>query len=257
MSTLGRNTAVMAAGTALSRLTGFGRLVALAYGLGFTRLTDTYALANITPNIIYELVLGGVLSATLVPLFVERLAGVGPGGASSHPGDAGDPGDAARAEADREAWHAVSAVMTVVAAVAAAVTVAFVLVAPLIIRLYTVANDTGSAAEQQRVATLLLRMFAPQVAFYAMVSLATAVLNARRRFAAPMFAPVLNNLIVIAVLLVLPHVAENLSLSAVADDPAALALLGFGTTAGVAAMALAQLPSLRRAGARLRPVWDP
>jgi len=236
----------MAAGTALSRITGFGKLVALAYALGFTRLTDTYNLANITPNIIYELVLGGILSATLVPVFVERLAGIG--------GTDGGPADE---DAEEQAWRAVSAVMTVVAAVAAALTAVFVLVAPLVIRLYTVANDTGSADEQQRVATLLLRMFAPQVAFYAIVSLATAVLNARRRFAAPMFAPVLNNLVVIGVLLALPHVTDDLSLAAVADQPGTLALLGLGTTAGVAAMALVQLPSLRRAGARLRPVWDP
>ncbi|MGH9154287.1 MAG: murein biosynthesis integral membrane protein MurJ [Acidimicrobiales bacterium] len=242
-----RNTAVMAAGTTLSRLTGFARLVALAYALGFTRLTDTYNLANVTPNIIYELVLGGILSATLVPLFVEKLAGVG------HP--VGDGGDTE--ETDEEAWRAVSAVMTVVGAVAVAVTVLFALVAPMVVRLYTVANDTGSADEQQRVATLLLRMFAPQVAFYAMVSVATAVLNARRRFAVAMFAPVLNNLIVIGVLLALPHVASDLSLVAVGDQPATLALLGLGTTAGVAAMALVLLPSLRRTGARLRPVWDP
>ena len=240
---LGRSTAVMAVGTTLSRVTGFGRLVALAYALGFTRLTDTYNLANITPNIVYELVLGGILSATLVPLFVEQL---------------GDVGAAGRTEADEAAsWRAVSAVMTLVAVAAAVLTVIFVLAAPVVIGLYTVANDTASADEQQRVATTLLRMFAPQVLFYAMVSVTAAVLNARRRFAAPMFAPVLNNLVVIAVLLLLPHMTSELSLTAVGDRPGALILLGLGTTAGVAAMAVVQLPSLRRAGARLRPVWDP
>ena len=61
---LGRSTAVMAAGTALSRVTGFGRVFALAYALGLTRVTDSYNLANTTPNIVYELVVGGVLSAT-------------------------------------------------------------------------------------------------------------------------------------------------------------------------------------------------
>ena len=247
MSSLGRHTAVMAAGTSLSRLTGFGRLVALAYALGFTRLTDTYNLANITPNIIYELVLGGILSATLVPVFVDWLGRgrPGPEGDGQSDGDGGDP------------WRAVSAVMTVVGAAALVLTVVFVVVAPLVIRLYTMANDTASAAEQQRVATTLLRLFAPQVAFYAMVSVTTAVLNARRRFAAPMFAPVLNNLVVIAVLLSLPRLAGDLSLEGVGDRTGILAFLGLGTTAGVAAMALALIPGLRRSGARLRPVWDP
>lgn len=245
---LGRSTAVMAVGTTLSRISGFGRLVALAYALGFTRLTDTYNLANITPNIVYELVLGGILSATLVPVFVERLGGAGAG--------AGRAGDEPQ-EPGEEAWRAVSAVMTVIAVAAVVLTVLFVLVAPAVIRLYTLANDSASAAEQRRVATVLLRMFAPQVAFYALVSVATAVLNARRRFAAPMFAPVLNNLVVIGVLLAMPLVASDLSLAGVASRPAALALLGLGTTAGVAAMALVQVPSLRRSGARLRLVWDP
>ncbi|MGI8685148.1 MAG: murein biosynthesis integral membrane protein MurJ, partial [Acidimicrobiales bacterium] len=233
--TLARSTAVMAAGTLASRLTGFARLVALAYALGFTRLTDSYNLANITPNIIYELVLGGVLSATLVPVFVDRLAG----------------------DDDEDAWRAISAVVTAAAALLVVVTAVFVVIAPVLVRLYTLGNDTASVGEQRVVATSLLRMFAPQVALYGMVTLVTAVLHARRRFAAPMFAPVLNNLVVIGVLLALPHVVDDVSLSGVRHDAGARLLLGLGTTAGVAAMAVALLPALRTAGARLRPVWDP
>jgi len=70
----------MAAGTALSRLTGFGRNIALAIAIGQAGLSDSYVLANTTPNIVYELLLGGVLSATLVPLFVQLLAQVDRGG---------------------------------------------------------------------------------------------------------------------------------------------------------------------------------
>ena len=226
----------MAAGTLASRVTGFARLVALAYALGFTRLTDSYNLANITPNIIYELVLGGVLSATLVPVFVDRLA----------------PG-----HDDDDAWRAISAVVTAAAAVLVVVTALFVFLAPLLVHVYTLGNDTSSVDEQRAVATSLLRLFAPQVALYGMVTVTTAILHARRRFAAPMFAPVLNNLVVIGVLLALPHVVDEVSLSAVRHDVGARMLLGLGTTAGVAAMALALLPALRRAGPRLRPVWEP
>ena len=234
-ATLARSTAVMAVGTLLSRLTGFGRLVALAYAMGFTRLTDSYDLANVTPNIVYELVLGGILSATLVPVFVDLLA----------------------TEEEDDAWRAVSAVVSTAAVLLVAVTAVFVVVAPWLVRLYTLGNDTASVDDQRAVATSLLRMFAPQVALYGMVTLTTAVLHARRRFAAPMFAPVLNNVVVIGVLLALPHVVDRVTLTSVRDDTGAQLLLGLGTTAGVAAMAFALLPALRRSGARLRPVWNP
>ena len=67
-----RSSAVVAVGTALSRLTGFVRIAAIAYALGVTALAGTYSYANETPNIVYELLLGGVLTATLVPLFVRH-----------------------------------------------------------------------------------------------------------------------------------------------------------------------------------------
>ncbi len=64
---------VVAAGTGLSRITGFGRVAALAYAIGQTSLTDTYNLANTMPNVVYELLLGGILTTTLVPVFVSHL----------------------------------------------------------------------------------------------------------------------------------------------------------------------------------------
>jgi putative peptidoglycan lipid II flippase len=235
---LGRRAAVMAAGTVLSRLTGFGRVVALAYVLGTTALADTYNLANVTPNIIYELVLGGILSATLVPVFVSTLGGR----ASEREGD------------DEAGWHEVSALVTVVAAALVAVTVALALAAPALIQLYTAGEGGAGVADQRAVAVSLLRLFAPQVALYGVISLSTALLQARRRFAAPMFAPVLNNLVVIGVILALPR---HLTLGDARADGAVLVLLGLGTTAGVLVQAAAQWVALRRAGVRLRWVWDP
>ncbi|HUR18456.1 MAG TPA: murein biosynthesis integral membrane protein MurJ [Acidimicrobiales bacterium] len=235
-ASLARNTALMAVGTLFSRITGFGRLFALAYAIGFTRLSDTYNLANVTPNIVYELVLGGVLSATLVPVFVSRLS---------------------TENSEEEAWRGISAVVTATAAVLVAVSLLFFVLAPLLIRLYTVGNHGDSADEQRALATSLLRMFAPQVAFYGMVTVTTALLQARRRFAIPMFAPVINNLVVIVVLLTLPHVVDEVSLAGVGHDAGARALLGIGTTVGVAAMALVQVPALWRARVRLRFVWEP
>jgi putative peptidoglycan lipid II flippase len=234
---LARSTGVMAVGTLLSRVTGFGRVFAMAYAFGFvrTRLTDTYNLANTTPNIIYDLVLGGILSATLLPVFVHRLS----------------------TDDEDDAWRSISAVCTVVVVFLLGVSALFAAIAPWIVRLYTLGNHGRDAGDQRAVATYLLVLFAPQIFFYGLVTLTTAILHARRRFAMPMFAPIFNNLIVIAVLLSVPHVAHSLQLGSIRHDHRALLLLGLGTTVGVVAMAVVQLPALRGARARLRPVWAP
>ena len=231
---LGRSTLVMAAGTLLSRITGFGRVFALAYALGATRLSDTYLLANNTPNIIYELVLGGVLSGTLLPVFVSKL----------------------RTDDEESAWRAISAVWTVALVALVLLSVLFVFLAPLFIRLYTIRNQGEVAADQLAVATTLLRLFAPQVALYGLVSITTALLRAHHRFAAPMFAPILNNVVVIGVLLAFPRYIGTTELGEVRGDTGALVLLGLGTTAGIVAMTAAQFP-LRMIRRHIRWVWDP
>ena len=235
---LARSTAIQAAGTALSRVTGFGRIFAFAYALGAGRLADTYTLANNTPNIIYELILGGILSGTLLPVFVQQLRG--------------DGGDGDRTDG----WRAVSAVFTLAVVGAAVLSLAFVVVAPLFIRLYTLRTGAQVSRDQITVATDLLRLFAPQVFFYGVISVTTAIVRAQRKFAAPMFAPVLNNLVVIGLFLSYPTVVGIRTLEGVRDDRGAVLLLGLMTTAGVAAMALAQFP-FRTARRHLRLVWEP
>ena len=189
-------------------------MVVLAYVLGATRLADSYNLANNTPNMIFDLVLGGVLSATLVPVFVERLI----------------------TREDDEGSRAVSAVLTLAAAVLTVASVATVAGAPWIVRLYNSLNHTGAARNEQAVATVFLALFAPQVAFYGFAALAEAVLNARRRFAAPKFAPVLNNVVTMAVLLLARAEVKGLSLHDARHRTGLLVLLGLGTTAGVAVL---------------------
>lgn len=235
---LARATAIQAIGTMLSRLTGFGRIFAFAYALGAGRLADTYTLANNTPNILYELILGGVLSGTLVPVFVRELR--------RGPEEGGE----------EAGWRAVSAVFTLALVAAAALAAAFVVVAPLFIRLYTLRTRQEVSEDQIAVATGLLRLFAPQVFFYGLISVTTAILRARRRFAAPMFAPVLNNLVVIGLFLSYPTVIGTRSLQDVRADHGAILLLGLVTTAGVAAMALGQFP-FRIVHRHIRLVWDP
>jgi putative peptidoglycan lipid II flippase len=231
-TSLVRSSALVAIGTALSRITGFVRIAAIAYALGATTLAGTYSYANEAPNIVYELLLGGVLTATLVPLFVRY-----------HESRDDD---------------AASAIFTVAMLALAAITVVGVIAAPWIVDLYTLNVHGSTLAAQQELATSLLRLFMPQMLFYGIVTLATAMLNARRRFLAAAFAPVLNNVVVIAVFLALPRIADgSLNVNSVLNDDGLILLIGLGTTAGVVAMALALLPPLGRLHAHLRflPRW--
>lgn len=225
-----RSSAVVGVGTALSRLTGFGRVAAIAYALGATKVSGVYAYANETPNILYELLLGGILTATLLPLFVRHFH-----------------------EHDEEATNAVVTVATVALLGA---TVLGILLAPIIVRLYTL-QVTGPTADQQReLATAWLRCFMPQILFYGLTAIATGLLNARRRFAAAAFAPILNNLVVIAIFLSLPRLVSGpITVERVLDDPQLLLWIGLGTTAGIAAMALALWPAVVRARVHLRPLF--
>jgi putative peptidoglycan lipid II flippase len=225
-----RSSAIVAVGTGLSRATGLLRIGALTYAIGATNLSDAYNLANTTPNIVYELVLGGVLSATLVPVFLDHL-------------DEDDDG--------------ISAITTVAVSAMVALTVAAIFAAPFIMRLYTLRRPDGEAAALSSVGVPLMRMFIPQILFYGLTSLGTALLNAKRSFALPAYAPVLNNIVVSAVLIALPHVAGGKpSLGQVADDRGLLWLLGLGTTAGIAAMTVVLWPAIRRTGVRLRWHFD-
>ncbi len=245
---LSRATIGMTAGTLLSRVTGFGRIVALAYALGLgsrARLADTYNLANTTPNIVYDLLLGGILSAFIVPVFVDHLTRPAVDGG----GGADDPDD--------EGWRAISAIVTAAVTFLLLTSVLFVVAAPWVFRIYTVGRQRSATGDQIAVGTFLLRCFAPQVLFYGTAALFTALLNARRRFFWPMAAPVLNNLVVIGVLLAVPHLNRSLALAAVRHDTGLLLWLGLGTTVGVAAQALVLWPLLKGAGVHLRWVWAP
>jgi putative peptidoglycan lipid II flippase len=235
---LARATLGMTAGTLLSRITGFGRIVALAYALGLgsrARLADTYNLANTTPNIVYDLLLGGILSAFIVPVFVDQLA---------------------RSDED-EGWEAISAIFVAAMTFLLVTTVLFVLAAPWVFRIYTVGRGGATTDDQIAVGAFLLRCFAPQVFFYGMAALLTAVLNTKRRFFWPMAAPVLNNLVVIGVLLMVPHLNQDLTLATTRNDTGFLLWIGLGTTAGVFAQAIVLWPFLRGAHVRLRFVWAP
>ncbi len=223
------NALAMASGTLASRLTGLLRLLALAYALGIGPFSDSFNLANNTPNIIYDLLLGGIISASILPVFVGHLA----------------------KDDDRSAWEAISSIFSVGLVLLLAGTVLFEIAAPGIIHLYLIVNHTQIAAQQQRVATLLLRFFAPQLLFYGLIALVTAVLNARSIFAPPAYAPVVNNVIAIVVFAAFSVIKKSLALGTIHPFSPAVLLLGVGTTAGVAFQFLFLVPYLEKGRARL------
>jgi putative peptidoglycan lipid II flippase len=237
-------TAVLAVGTFASRLTGFVRVLAIGYVLGVGSLSDAYNYANGVPNIVYDLLLGGILSATLIPVFVDQF----------------------NREDREETVRAISAVVTAIVAALAVITALLWLLAPWVIRFYLVLNSTPSAPDEKLLATKLLHYFTPQVFLLGAIVVSTALLNARHRFTAAALSPVLNNLIAIGALLATKFVADavltSTSTSATttvdrfAHDQRAILILGLGTTAGYLAQLLVQLPAMRRAGIRIRLVWD-
>ncbi|HJR45219.1 MAG TPA: murein biosynthesis integral membrane protein MurJ [Actinomycetota bacterium] len=232
MSSLARATAVMTAGTVLSRVTGLLRLAAIAAALGVVesgRLADTYNIGNTAPNIIYELVLGGVLTSVFVPVFVELL----------------------EKEGRERAWEVASAIINLSLVVLTAITTIGILAAPAIAHFYALRLEGAEAARQVEVLSFLLRLFIPQMIFYGLTALTAGLLNAHKRFGAPMYTPILNNLAVIAVFVAFHQTYGEIdNLAEVTTGQ--LWIIGLGTTGGVALMAIAQIPFLRGLG-RYRP----
>lgn len=229
---------IATAGTALSRLTGFLRLASMTYALGVveSRLADTYALANTTPNIVYELVIGGVLSSVLQRAYVE----------------------VRQEHGQEEAWLFLTRLVRVSSLLLVAIAALGVLLAPVIFGLYT---PGGASYDQQRMAgTFLLRLFIPQIVFYGFGTISTAVLNAHRRYGPPMLAPVLNNLVVIATFITFAAVLPRSLRTLDSITPGGLLLLGLGTTAGVLLQGITPWFYMRKVGytkARGAGIVDP
>jgi putative peptidoglycan lipid II flippase len=229
-----RSTVSITAGNVASRVTGFVRVIAIGAALGTTFLGNTYQTSNLVSNILFELLAAGLLSSVLVPTFVRFI----------------DAGERDNAE------HVAGAVLGAVLAVLGAVLLVGLALRPLIMRLLTITvSDPEVRRQEVALGSFLLWFFLPQLLLYAAGAVATALLNGARRFAAPAFAPVANNIIVIATMVVFwalhgTHGGLRLSL----EEKLVLAV---GTTVGVVAMTAVPFIASWRAGLRLRPHWDP
>lgn len=230
-----RNTAVMSLGTALSRATGFLRLTAAAAALGAGIVPSAYNTANVTPNIVYELVLGGILTSVFVPVFVEWLQKRG----------------------RDQAWALARRILTLAVVGLSAIAALAIAFAPWIMRLYYLGAPARTHDASVALGTFFLRWFMPQIVFYGVGAIAAGLLNAHRRFAVPMFAPILNNVAVICTFVAFTWMHSGGVTPATVSEGQKL-LLAVGTTLGVVAMTAALWPSLRRIGFRwqLRFDWN-
>ena len=232
---LARNAVIITIATAVSRLTGFLRVVAVAGAMGATFLANTYQTANTAPNLIFELVAAGVLTSVFVPTFVDYFA----------------------RGAREEGWKAADAMTSVALVALAAIGLILALTAPLTIRLLLNEVTPAERDEAVRLGTQLLVLFAPQVIFYGAGMIMTGALHAERRFLMPAVAPIFNNVIVIAVYLTYAAMRGRGEPSVGEITGAEILLLGLGTTAGVAAMTVCLIPSLRRLGWHFRFNFQP
>ena len=219
------SSAGMAVGTLVSRVTGFLRTAVFAYALGVATLGDAYNNSNTLPNTVYYLMLGGIFTSVVVPLLVK---------AAKHDADGGE------AYAQRMFTLGVVTLLTV--------TVVGTALADPLVSLYA-PSIHGS---ERNLMVVWAFFFIPQIFFYGMSSLISAVLNTRGSFAAPMWTPVINNIVVIVVGGFYVATA-GLHQTPSTISTGAVQLIGFGTTLGIIAQTIVLIPSLRQVGFKWRP----
>ncbi|MCI1480321.1 MAG: murein biosynthesis integral membrane protein MurJ [Eggerthellaceae bacterium] len=217
-----RNTGLMTLGTLGSRVTGLVRTWAMAFALGNSMLTSAYQVANNLPNVMYELVAGGFLSAAFLPVLLLEREQRGQEGANRY----------------------TSNILNLTLIVLGALSLLCCAFAPQVVSTQTF--TVGDEAEVAEATTEFFRIFAFQIVFYGLGGVITGVLNAGRSFFLTSIAPALNNIVVIVSFIAyipLSHI----------DSELALIVLAVGTTAGVAVQFVIQIPALLKSGYK----WEP
>ena len=219
--------AIMAVGTIFSRITGLGRNLLLVAALGTAIIGDTFQVANTIPTVVYILVAGGALNAVFVPQIVREMKK--PDGGNAF----------------------VSQLATATFTILAIATAIGVLAAPLVVRLYA-AKFGGSGLETEFELTVLFTRYClPQILFLGLFTLFGQIANARGSFGPMMWAPILNNLVVIGALIGFIAIAPNAQDGVISTS--AKTLLGLGTTFGAFVQAAILIPVIVKSGVRLRP----
>jgi putative peptidoglycan lipid II flippase len=219
--------ALIASITVLARIAGFGRTVVYGHTVGGGCVATVYTSANVIPNIVFDVVAGGTLSALVVPILAPAFA---------------EPGR-------QLASRIVSALLTWTLLVMLVVTVLLAaLAAPISHLLLGGQQCAGSLALSGR----MLVVFAPQVVFYGLGVVLGGVLQSAERFTWPALAPLLSSVVVIAAYAIYGSLAgdtDNVSGLSRTDE----LILSVGTTLGVVVLAMCQLPAAMRLGIRIRP----
>lgn len=229
-----KSSAVMAAGTLVSRLTGFVRSLVITGALGAALLGDTFTVAYTLPTMIYILTVGGGLNSVFVPQLVRSMKNDEDGG---------------EAYANR--------LLTLVMVALGAIVVVAVFAAPLLIRLMS--NTIADDAAANSVAVTFARYCLPTIFFMGVHVVMGQILNARGKFGAMMWTPVLNNIVMIVTFGLFISVygtsgESHMGVQTIPDD--GIRLLGIGTLLGLVVQALAMIPYLRETGFRFRPRFD-
>ncbi len=206
-------------------MVGFGRWLVFSKTVGDTCLGDAYNTANNLPNVLFEVVAGGVLASVVVPVIAAHL-GAG--------------------RTDR-AGRTTSALLTWTLLVLTPVGVLAILGS----RLYAGAFTQPGCAGGVQTAAALLVAFAPQLWFYGLAVISSGVLQAHHRFWAAAAAPLASSVVVILTYLVYGAIADPAARTDLTRLSRSSAdVLGWGTTLGVAVLALTTLVPLLRLGAR-------
>jgi putative peptidoglycan lipid II flippase len=217
----------MALGTIISRITGLARNLLLVAALGTAIIGDTFQVANTLPTIIYILVAGGALNAVFVPQIVREMKSKDGGNSYA------------------------SQLATATFTILGFATVIGILAAPLIVRLYA-AKFGGSGLENEFELTVLFTRYClPQVLFLGFFTLLGQIANARGSFGPMMWAPILNNLIVIGVLIGFIAMAPDAANGVISST--AKGFLGLGSSLGALVQAAILIPVIAKTGVRLRP----
>ncbi|MEV4640233.1 murein biosynthesis integral membrane protein MurJ [Actinoplanes sp. NPDC049548] len=224
------NSAIMAAGSLVSRLIGFVRnmLIGMTLGAG---VGDAYTSAQFLPNQIYELLLGGILSSVLIPLLVRRR------------------------KADTDGGELFTQRLLSLAVVSLGI--ATILVTAAAYWITQIQSSSQTTPGYRDLVTALAYLILPIIFFTGLSALIAAVLNVRGHFAAPMWAPILNNLVVIATCGVFIAVFGTAGLKPEDMSRGEILLIGGGTLLGMVVQAVGLLPALRKVGFSWRWRWAP
>ena len=224
-----RASGIMAIGTILSRITGFFRAILAVAVLGTALLADSYNVANTMPNILYNLLVGGALTAIFVPQLVRSFS-------------------------DEDGGHGfASRLVTTISGILLLLVIVGVIFAPALVRLYAPEFSTQGFEKEFSIAVAFTRYCLPQIFFLGLFTMLGQVANARGSFAPLMWAPIANNLVVIVVFAGVLVMQQTLTVENITDGQ--IQLLGWGTTLGIIVQALILIPVVKRSGIRLRPIF--